>query len=125
MNSGKKNNKLLYLGLHILLMFYAVGGIFSKSAAQAEFLSVNYLVSYGAVLVILMIYAVFWQIILKKIPLTVAMANKSVTVIWGIIYGVLFFRETITVTNLIGAVVIIVGILIVVDADKEDGQCIS
>lgn len=125
MNSGKKNNKLLYLGLHILLMFYAVGGIFSKSAAQAEFLSVNYLVSYGAVLVILMIYAVFWQIILKKIPLTVAMANKSVTVIWGIIYGVLFFRETITVTNLIGAVVIIAGILIVVDADKEDGQCIS
>lgn len=125
MNSGKKNNKLLYLGLHVLLMFYAVGGIFSKSAAEAEFLSVNYLVSYGGVLVILMIYAVFWQIILKKIPLTVAMANKSVTVIWGIIYGVLFFRETITVTNLIGAVVIIAGILIVVDADKEDGQCIS
>lgn len=124
-SSGKKKHKLVYLGLHVLLMFYSIGGIFSKSAAQAEFLSLKYIFSYGVVLAILMIYAVFWQMILKKIPLTVAMANKSVTVIWGIIYGVLLFEETITITNLIGAVIIIVGILMVVSADKEDIQCIS
>lgn len=103
-------------------MFYAVGGIFSKRAANADFLSLEYILNYGMVLVILMVYAVFWQMILKKVPLTVAMANKSVTVIWGLIYGFLFFHEKITPANLIGAVIIIIGIIIVVNGDKENGD---
>ena len=115
--------KKVYLLLHLLLMLYAVGGIFSKRAAGAEFLSVEYIANYMAVLVILMIYAVFWQIILKRIPLTVAMANKSATVIWGLIYGQLFFKETITLSNVAGAVIIIIGICIVVNADKEQQEC--
>lgn len=115
--------KKIYFGLHLLLMFYAVGGIFSKRAANAEFLSLEYIISYGMVLAILMIYAVFWQMILKKVPLTVAMANKSVTVIWGLIYGFLFFQEEITLANVIGAAVIIIGIITVVSGDKEQNQC--
>lgn len=114
--------KKTYLGLHLCLMFYAVGGIFSKRAANADFLSLEYILNYGMVLAILMVYAVFWQMILKKVPLTVAMANKSVTVIWGLIYGFLFFQEKITPANLIGAVIIIVGIIIVVNGDKENGD---
>jgi len=115
--------KKIYLGLHFILMFYAIGGIFSKRAANAEFLSLEYIISYGMVFAILMIYAVFWQMILKKVPLTVAMANKSVTVIWGLIYGFLFFQEKITLGNVIGAVIIIVGIIMVVNGDKEQNQC--
>lgn len=115
--------KKTYFFLHILLMFYAVGGIFSKNAANEEFLSEKYILNYIMVLLILMVYALFWQMILKKIPLTVAMANKSVTVIWGLIYGWLFFQEKITIANVIGAVVIIVGIMVVVSADKEQGEC--
>lgn len=115
--------KNVYLGLHLLLMFYAVGGIFSKKAANAEFLSIEYIGSYGMVLAILMIYAVFWQMILKKIPLTVAMANKSVTVIWGLIYGCMFFHEKITAANIVGAVIIMIGIGIVAGTDKEQKRC--
>lgn len=115
--------KKIYFGLHFLLMFYAIGGIFSKRAANADFLSWEFIGCYGAVFGILMIYAVFWQMILKKIPLTVAMANKSVTVIWGLVYGYLFFREEITLANVVGAVVIIIGIIIVVNGDKEQNQC--
>ena len=64
----------------------------------------------------------FWQKILKKLPLTVAMANKSVTIIWGIIYGYLVFHEKVTVFNLAGALIIIFGIYLVVgaDTDKQD-----
>lgn len=115
--------KKVYFGLHLLLMFYAVGGIFSKQAANADFLSIQYIANYGAVLGILMIYAVFWQIILKKIPLTVAMANKAATVIWGLIYGRLIFKEKITVFNVVGALIIVIGIWIVVNADKEQSEC--
>lgn len=112
--------KRIYFGLQILLMFNAFGGIFSKNAANAPFLSFEYIKNFMGVFIILGIYAIFWQKILKKLPLTVAMANKSVTVIWGMIYGWLFFQETITIWNIIGAIVVISGILIVVDADKEE-----
>lgn len=115
--------KKIYFGLHLCLMFYAIGGIFSKRAANADLLSWEFIGNYGAVLAILMIYAVFWQMILKKVPLTVAMANKSVTVIWGLVYGFLFFHEKITPANVIGAVIIIIGILIVVNGDKEQKPC--
>lgn len=110
--------KKTYIGLHVLLLFYAIGGIFSKKAAQSSFLSMDYIKYYALVLGILMIYAVFWQQLLKKLPLTVAMANKSVTVIWGILYGYLFFHEHVTLNNLIGAALIIVGICIVAGEDK-------
>ncbi|MCM1160034.1 MAG: EamA family transporter [Roseburia sp.] len=113
-----------YLALHFILMFYAIGGIFSKRAAGFPFLSLEYLENYMIVLAILAVYAVFWQKILKKLPLTVAMANKSVTVIWGIVFGYLCFKEKITIFNLIGAGIIILGICIVVKADKEQETCI-
>lgn len=120
----KKQNKVgTYLLLHFILMVYAVGGIFSKNAGMAEFLSKQFLVNYMLVFAFLVFYAFFWQKILKRLPLTVAMANKSVTVIWGIIYGVLFFQEKIRWTNCVGAILIIIGICVVVKADEEGEQC--
>lgn len=118
--------KKTLMGLHILLLFYSVGGYFSKSAAGAVFLSKEYILDYFAVLGILMVYAVFWQLILKKLPLTVAMANKSITVIWGMLYGVMFFQEKITFYNLLGAGMIILGICLVsmAEPEKREKECI-
>lgn len=121
----KKENKVgIYLLLHAILMIYAVGGIFSKKAGMAEFLSKEFLFNYMLVFAFLVFYAFFWQKVLKKLPLTVAMANKSVTVIWGIVYGILFFHEKIRWTNCLGAVLIIIGICVVVKADEEGEKCI-
>lgn len=122
---AKKENKVgIYLLLHAILMIYAVGGIFSKNAGMAEFLSKEFVINYMLVFAFLVFYAFFWQKILKKLPLTVAMANKSVTVIWGIVYGVLFFHEKIRWTNCVGAVLIMIGIYVVVKADEEGEECI-
>ena len=103
--------------LHGLLLIYSLGGICSKLAAQSEFLSLRFFVLYGAVLLILAIYALVWQQILKRLPLVTAYANKAVTVLWGLLWGLLFFGETITVQKALGAAVIICGIILVV---KED-----
>lgn len=120
----KKEKKIgTYFLLHAILMIYAVGGIFSKRAGMAEFLSKEFLLNYLFVFAVLVFYALFWQKILKRLPLTVAMANKSVTVIWGILYGVLFFQEKIRWTNILGAVLIILGICVVVKADEEAESC--
>ena len=65
------------------------------------------------------IYAVLWQQILKRVPLVTAYANRAVTVIWGLIWGLLIFDERITIQKIVGAAIIVTGIMIVV---KSDGR---
>lgn len=107
-----------FICLQLLLLVYSLGGIFSKLAAAQPFLSLKYILYYGVVLFILMLYAVGWQQIIKKLPLIVAYASKAVTVIWGVVWGMLFFKENITVQNIIGAAVIVTGIVIVVSEEE-------
>ncbi len=52
-------------------------------------------------------------------PLTVAYANKGVTIIWGMIWGALMFHETITWKTLVGGAIILVGIYMVVTNNEQ------
>lgn len=108
-----------YLELHILLLVYSLGAICSKFAGQSSFMSFKFILFYGLVLLDLAIYAIVWQQILKKLPLVSAYANKAVTVIWGLIWGMIVFKENLTIWNVVGAIVIIIGIYIVVRADAD------
>ena len=38
--------------------------------------------------------------------------NKAATVIWGLVFGALFFRERVTAGKLFGAALIIAGIVL-------------
>ena len=120
----KKNRKIIiFLLLHILLVVFSFSGVFSKIAAGQEFLSLKFCICYGGLLLILGIYAICWQQIIKRIPLTLAYANKAVTVFWGMIWGMLFFSEIITVKKVIGAVFVIIGVVLysIEDNKKHSG----
>ncbi len=108
----------VYAILHLMLFIYSFGGIASKTASSQPFLSINFFVFYGIMLLILFMYAIFWQQILKHIPLTIAFANKAIIIIWGILWGNILFGETISLKMIIGAIIIIAGILLVV-TDNE------
>lgn len=113
-------NKLkIVICLNVLLMLYSLGGIFSKLAATQAFFSFSFLLYYGGVLVILALYALGWQQIIKHLPLTVAFANKAVTIIWGLIFGLIFFQEHITVGKIIGAILVVIGVVWYSLADGE------
>lgn len=114
----KKNIKVLLL-LHILLMVYSFGGVFTKTASMQSFLSLKFIICYGVVILILGIYAIGWQQIIKRLPLTTAFANKAVTVVWGIVWGILFFHEKVSIGKLIGAVIVIIGVIMYVKVDGE------
>ncbi len=109
-----KPRVLDYILLHALLLFYSAGAVCSKLAAAQELFSLKFFLYYGLVLLNLACYALFWQQILKKIPLTVAFANKAVTIVWGLLWGLLFFHEVITIGKVVGSLLIIAGVLIVV-----------
>lgn len=110
-----------YIGLHIILLLYSAGGICAKYAANAEFLSLKFIFFYGIVILDLFLYAICWQQILKHMPLFVAYVNKSVVVIWGILWGYIFFSEDINWRNIVGALVIIAGVYLVVSDDYKVG----
>ena len=115
-----KNTKTI-LALNVLLMFFSLGGIFSKLASKQPFLSLKFILCYGALLFIMFVYAIGWQQIIKRLPLTMAYANRAVTIVWGIIWGLLFFNEKLNVGKIIGAVILIAGVLLYV-TESDEGE---
>lgn len=105
--------------LHAIMLVYSVSAVFSKLASEQSPLSIKFIVYYGAVLFIMFIYAILWQQVLKKMPLTTAYANKAVVIIWGIVWGKLFYGEQITVRKIVASIIIIIGVGLVVTSEDE------
>ena len=116
MNKGNIKN---LISIHIVMAIFSISGVFSKLAANEEALTFKWIMYYGMVLVLLFVYAIVWQQIIKKMPIVTAYANKAVTVIWGIIWGTIIFNESVTIQKLIGAAIIIGGVYLVVSSDEE------
>lgn len=113
-----------FILLHCLLFVYSLGAVCSKMAGKAEFLSFSFIFYYSLVLLNLFVYAIFWQQILKKIPLVTAFANKAIVVVWGMIWGVFLFQEKISISNVIGMIIIIFGIIMVVKSDERKSDIV-
>ena len=114
---AEKKNAGLFIVLHISLLFSSLSGVCSKMAAAQTDLK-GFCMWYFAVLLIMAVYAVIWQQILKHLPLTVAYANKPVSLIWGMIWGTFIFGEKITWNMILGAAVIFFGIYLVVTSNE-------
>lgn len=110
------------LVLHILLLGYSLADVASKCAAGFDFLSLGFVVCYGVLLAILAGYALGWQQVIKRMPLTTAYANRGITVVWGIFWGAVFFGEAVTPFKLLGAAMIIGGIVLFSVVDGEEGE---
>ena len=113
---------LALLGLHILLLVYSSTSFFSKNASMQEFLSPAFFAFYAGMIVVLGIYAVGWQQVIKHLPLTLAFANKAVTVAWGVCWSVFFFHEAITVQMVVGAAIVMVGVALFSYADAKEQE---
>ena len=121
--ANKPNSRAVVLiALHVLLLVYSLCGFFSKNASRQPFMSFEFCAFYAGMLAILVVYAIGWQQILKRLPLTVAFANKAITVVWGIIWGAVFFQEAITLPMIIGAIIVMAGIVLFSIADGEERQ---
>lgn len=100
------------LALHLLLALYSISGVLSKLASRHPFMSLPFVLCYGGSLAILALYAIGWQQVIKRMPLIAAYANRAVTLIWGIVWGVLFFGEGVTPLKLLGAAIVLSGVVL-------------
>ncbi len=98
--------------LYFNFVIYSLVSVFAKYASMQERYIMVCVFASGEVL-LLGIYAILWQQILKRFPLVVAIANKGVTVIFGLLWAALLFNEQVTMWNILGAGIIMAGIWVV------------
>jgi len=117
---SRKNSKAgIYLALHLLMMVFSLSSVCSKMASKQPVMSSKWILFYGLVIVILGIYAIAWQQIIKRMPISTAYANKAASVVWGQVWGLIIFHEGITPGKLIGVIIIICGIVLHAGASTE------
>ncbi|MDY4902284.1 MAG: transporter [Treponema sp.] len=117
----KKNNLFYVTLMHAGFFIYSGYAILGKLAAKEEFLSLKFVALYGCVFLFLGLYALIWQQVLKHFSLVTAVANKTVTIIWGILFGKLIFNEQIKPNMIAGSVVILLGIALLC-TEKENSR---
>ena len=118
-NEVKKKTKLKEIFiLQIVIAIYTLSTLFAKFASGQEFMSFKFILYYGLEMLILAVYAVVWQQLIKKFDISVAYANKAMGLLWSIVWAILIFNETITIKNVIGVVIVIVGTIIVNSEDE-------
>lgn len=108
------------VALHVLLAVYSLSSVCAKLASGFEFMSFGFIGCYAGMIALLGAYAVCWQQIIKRLPLTYAYANKAATVLWGIVWGVLLFHEQVSAPKLLGAAVVLAGVVLFSLAEKDD-----
>lgn len=118
----KKGGGALWIVLHAMLAVYAMSSVSAKLASQEKALSFEFCMFYSISLMLLAIYAIGWQQIIKRMSLTAAYANKAVGVIWACIYGFIFFGEKITLGKVISGFLTIAGVVLFAIADSSDTQ---
>ena len=112
-------NVRVFAILHAIVFLYSVSELVMKLASAQPFLSFKWCALYALVIFILGVYAVIWQQILKKLPLNLAYANKSLTLVWGTLLGALVFDEAVTASKVIGAAIVLLGVILMVGGSSE------
>ena len=111
MNNSYKQLPNIFI-LIFAFVVYSCTSIFMKIASFKDVFSYEFFLFYFISILVLGIYAVLWQIALKKIPLSIAFMSKSITLVFAMIIAHFVFQERISLNNLIGASIVVVGIIL-------------
>ncbi len=117
MNAGIKKLVDLFK-IQVLIVFMSAISLLSKLVSNYEFLSVKFNLIYFLILFCFLMYAYCWQRILKSNSLFFAYSNRAMLPVYSLMWGVLIFSEKITLSNIIGIALIIIGILVVFSDDR-------
>lgn len=116
--------------LQLIVIIYTFNSIIGKFSADANvgFLSLKFIVFYGAEVLVLGVYAILWQQMIKKFDLSVAYANRAMALLWSGLWSVFIFHESLTWKNILGIILVIAGTIVVnmdsseVEADPDAGD---
>lgn len=104
-----------------VVVIYTLSGIMSKNASASSKNPVRFLVFFGLEFVLLAVYAVLWQQMIKRFELSIAYANRSMAILWSMLWAVLIFHDAITVKNIIGVLLVTAG-TVIINTDMKNAK---
>lgn len=117
---GKMINKIKnIIMLQCVVVIYTISSVMSKNASANKDNLSSFLFFFAMEFIILGIYAVLWQQMIKRFELSVAYANRSMSLLWSMVWAVVFFHDKITSANIIGVLLVIVGTVIINSEPEE------
>lgn len=106
-----------YIPLHLTILLFSLTSVFSKAASVCYNRGGLQDPMLWLFLFLMMancgVYALAWQVVIRKFDLNVAYANRTVYLIWVQVWAVLIFRESLCASNIVGLLVVIAGVLVV------------
>jgi len=108
--------------IYLCYLLFSVSLVVANFAGTFPLVSIQAIGLYGLAFMLFGIFALVWQQVLKRLPLTIAHANRAVTIIYGMFFGAVLFGETISLNMIIGALIIIAGIVLIVRNNKKVGD---
>ncbi len=101
-----------YFLAFISFIVYPLADVFAKIASfqTNNLMRLFYLV---LELVVLAVYGIVWQQVLKHFQLSKIVSSKGILIIIALLYSVLFFDESITIWNILGSSIIVCGVFVV------------
>ena len=106
--------------LQAVIIIYTVSSVMSKQASASGGNLLRFGFFFRMEFVVLGVYAVLWQQMIKRFELSVAYANRSMAVVWSMVWAVLFFHDSITVQNVAGVLLVVAGTWII-NTETEAG----
>ena len=116
---------LQYIFLIVINFLYACVSIFTKYASQAEFMSWSYVCAVVGAIGVMGLYAVLWQQILMRVEISLAYMFKGTSIVFVMLLAHIIFGEQITWNNIVGAIIIILGIVLYAHSSLPIANCQS
>jgi drug/metabolite transporter (DMT)-like permease len=120
MESGQPQAKS-FLFLHLTLLLYSVASVLAKYAGLYRLAGLweLTLLFVGLEFLALLVYTLLWQLTLRRVDLSFAYSNRAVCTLWTILFGLVFFGESLTWGKAVGILVALAGVVLVVtDHDR-------
>ena len=101
---------------------YSLTTICARFASAEKLLSPRFILFFGLEIVVLGIYAILWQQILKVFDVSIAYCNRAAYLLWGILWSLTLFRESVGIKQLLGVAVVIAGVVILNLPGEEENS---
>ena len=108
--------------MQLVIIIYSISSVIAKFASGQDSLSMGFMLFYAAEIAVLGIYAILWQQMIKKFDLSIAYANRAMVLLWSMVWAVLIFHDQITIQNVFGIILVIIGTVIVNGDNKAEEE---
>ena len=104
--------------LQAIIVIYTVSGIMAKFASAGETIE-KIILFFGLDLLLLGVYAILWQQMIKIFDLSVAYANRAMALLWSAVWARIIFGEQVSLKQMCGIVLVIIG-TVIINTEKQE-----